>query len=79
MPTVAEVPEVRMLHLETASRYSETGSKGMGEGGFIGAPAAVANAVSDALAHLGFEVTELPIRPAQLVAAIAGGGDRRHG
>jgi carbon-monoxide dehydrogenase large subunit len=79
VPTVTELPEVRMFHLETPSRFSETGAKGMGEGGFIGAPAAVANAVSDAVAHLGFEVTELPIRPAQLVAAITGGAERRHG
>jgi carbon-monoxide dehydrogenase large subunit len=42
----------------------------MGEGGMIGAPAAVANAVSDALAHLGVEIDEIPITPERLLGAI---------
>ena len=42
----------------------------MGEGGAIGAPAAIANAVSDALAHLGVEIDEIPITPERLLGAI---------
>ena len=44
----------------------------------MGAPAAVANAVSDALAHLDFEADELPITPHALRAAIRGAGERLH-
>ena len=70
VPTAAEVPRIEIHHLQTPSAHSETGAKGMGEGGTIGAPAAIANAVSDALAHLGVEVDEVPITPERLLAAI---------
>jgi carbon-monoxide dehydrogenase large subunit len=43
----------------------------MGEGGVIGAPAAVLNAVNDAVSHLGIEFTSVPITPAMVVAAFA--------
>jgi carbon-monoxide dehydrogenase large subunit len=72
VPTAAEIPPIRILHLETPSMLTETGAKGMGEGGTIGAPAAVANAVADALAHVGARVNRLPIRPADVVAALLG-------
>jgi aerobic carbon-monoxide dehydrogenase large subunit len=72
VPTAGEVPPIRILHLETPSPHSETGAKGMGEGGTIGAPAAIANAVADALAHRDVAITSLPIRPADLVAALDG-------
>ena len=52
-PTAAELCPVEIMHLETPSAFSETGAKGMGEGGTIGAPAAVLNAVNDALAPAG--------------------------
>jgi len=48
----------------------------MGEGGTIGAPAAVLNAVNDALAQVGASVERIPVRPADVVAAIAGAGSR---
>ncbi len=70
VPTAAEIPPIEIHHLETPSANSETGAKGMGEGGTIGAPAAIANAVSDALAYLGIEVDELPILPERLQAGI---------
>ena len=50
------------------------GVKGMGEGGTIGAPAAIANAVADAVRHLGVQITRLPIRPESLL-----GGSRTRG
>jgi carbon-monoxide dehydrogenase large subunit len=57
--------------METPSPYSEFGQKGIGEGGAIGPPAAIANAINDALRDLGVEVTEVPITPARLHAAIS--------
>ena len=65
-PTAAEVPAVEVRHLETYSPSTLGGFKGVGEGGTIGAPAAIANAVSDALAILGIEVRELPVTPERL-------------
>ena len=66
IPTAAEVPRIEVIHLEHPSPSTLGGFKGVGEGGTIGAPAAVANAVADALAPLGIEITELPITPDRL-------------
>ena len=74
VPTAAEIPAVEILHLETPSEFSETGAKGMGEGGTMGAPACVATAVADAVAHLGIEIDRLPIRPDHVLAALHSGG-----
>jgi aerobic carbon-monoxide dehydrogenase large subunit len=65
VPTASEVPPMRVVHMESASP-AIGGFRGMGEGGTIGAPAAVANAVSDALAPLGIEIDELPVTPERL-------------
>jgi carbon-monoxide dehydrogenase large subunit len=70
VPTAAEIPPVEILHLETPSEHSVTGAKGMGEGGTMGAPACVASAVNDALAHLGIELDSLPITPEQVLVAL---------
>ncbi|MBV8537044.1 MAG: xanthine dehydrogenase family protein molybdopterin-binding subunit, partial [Alphaproteobacteria bacterium] len=70
LPASAEMPHVAIEHMETPSPYSEFGQKGIGEGGAIGPPAAIANAINDALHDLGVEVTEVPITPARLHAAI---------
>jgi carbon-monoxide dehydrogenase large subunit len=71
VPTANEMPEVLILHLETPCIYNETGAKGMGEGGTIGAPAAIINAVNDALIDTGVELNDLPIRPAAVLDALA--------
>ncbi len=71
IPGACEVPAVRIRHIETASPYTEFGVKGIGEGGAIAPPAAIGNAVNDALRPLGAEVTELPITPRRVLAAIA--------
>jgi carbon-monoxide dehydrogenase large subunit len=63
LPTTGEVPAIEVGHLETVSSTNPGGFKGMGEGGAIGAHAAVANAVGDALAHLGVRVTRTPLGP----------------
>jgi carbon-monoxide dehydrogenase large subunit len=70
VPTAWEIPDVEILHLETPSEFSETGAKGMGEGGTMGAPACIATAVSDALAHLGAEIDRIPITPDRLHEAL---------
>ena len=71
LPGATEVPSVRIEHMETPSPYSEFGQKGIGEGGAIGPPAAIANAVNDALRPLGVEICETPITPRRLMAALA--------
>jgi len=58
------------VHLHTPTPYTEYGVKGMGEGGAIAPPAAIANAVRDALAPLGAEVNETPLTPRRVLAAI---------
>ena len=67
LPKADDVPPLEIGHLETPSPLTPGGIKGMGEGGTIGAPAALANAVADAIRPLGVRVTDLPIRPAALV------------
>ena len=67
VPTMAEIPRLEIHHLETVTDASITGVKGVGEGGAIGAPAAVLNAVSDALAPFGVAVFEMPITPQRLL------------
>ena len=70
VPTAREIPAVEIEHLETPSAFSETGAKGMGEGGTMGAPACIATAVADAVAHLGIEIDALPITPEWLLQAL---------
>jgi aerobic carbon-monoxide dehydrogenase large subunit len=70
VPTAWEIPPIEILHLETPSAFSETGAKGMGEGGTMGAPACIATAVNDALAHLGAGFDRIPITPDGLYEAL---------
>jgi carbon-monoxide dehydrogenase large subunit len=70
LPGSAEMPNIRVLHMETPSPYTEFGQKGVGEGGAIGPAAAIANAVNDALVKFGVEVCEIPITPHRVLAAI---------
>jgi aerobic carbon-monoxide dehydrogenase large subunit len=70
LPGATEVPDIRIDHMETPSPLSFFGQKGIGEGGAIGPPAAIANAVNDALAPLGVEITALPITPRRILAAL---------
>jgi aerobic carbon-monoxide dehydrogenase large subunit len=67
VPTMAEIPRFEIHHLETLTEASVTCAKGVGEGGTIGAPAAVLNAVSDALAPFGVEIFEMPISPQRIL------------
>jgi carbon-monoxide dehydrogenase large subunit len=74
LPGASEVPDIRIEHMQTLSPLSFFGQKGIGEGGAIGPPAAIANAVNDALASLGVEITELPITPRRILAALLARG-----
>ena len=65
LPTTTEVPDLEVTHIETPSN-NPGGYKGMGEGGAIASPAAVANAIADALAPFGVTVTDLPLGPTQI-------------
>jgi len=78
VPSACEIPTMEVHHLETPSPVSLGGFRGMGEGGTIGAPAAIANAIADALAPLGIEIAELPMSPDRLFRLIrrAQGGPR---
>jgi carbon-monoxide dehydrogenase large subunit len=69
-PTAPELPDVEVDHLVTPSPLTEGGIKGMGEGGLIGAPAAVVNAIADALAPFGVTIDRTPLRPCDVLALI---------
>jgi aerobic carbon-monoxide dehydrogenase large subunit len=66
LPTSLDVPAIEISHLVSPSNLNPLGVKGVGEGGAIGAHAAVANAVADAIAHTGARVRETPLRPAAI-------------
>ncbi len=70
IPSAGEIPSIETIHLETESPSTLGGFRGMGEGGTIGAPAAIANALADALAPLGGEIFELPMTPERLFRLI---------
>ena len=69
-PTVREVPPIELQHLETPAASSLTGAKGLGEGGAIGAPAAILNAVNDALSPFTVSIDEVPATPQRIRAAL---------
>jgi carbon-monoxide dehydrogenase large subunit len=71
VPGPTELPNVRIEHMETLSPHTEFGMKGVGEGGAIAPPAAIFNAVNDAIRHLGAEVMETPLTPHRLLEALA--------
>jgi aerobic carbon-monoxide dehydrogenase large subunit len=70
MPGAHELPAIRIGHLHTPATATEYGMKGMGEGGAVAPPAAIANAARDALGPLGVEVNETPLTPRRVLAAI---------
>ena len=66
-PTAAELCDIGVIHLQTPSAHSETGAKGMGEGGMIGAPAAVLNAINDAMSDTSVSYDSIPVLPEVLL------------
>ena len=73
-PTVSETPPIDLHHLETLTGNTVTQAKGLGEGGAIGAPAAVINAINDALSPFGVEIDEMPATPQRIRAALRASG-----
>ncbi len=69
-PTAHEMPPIELHHIETPSTQSITKAKGLGEGGTIGAPAAVMNAINDALTPFGVEIDIIPATPQRLRAVL---------
>src|SRR5206468_9079952 len=69
LPTATEVPDIRMLHIESPSPFTPLGAKGVGEGNCMSTPVCIANAVADAL---DVEAIDLPLTPAKLAALVAG-------
>jgi carbon-monoxide dehydrogenase large subunit len=81
LPRADELPFIETVHLEHPSPRNALEVKGVGEGGAISPPAALANAIEDALAPLGVRVTEGPVTPARIVALVRAGAaaSPRHG
>ena len=71
LPGAPEVPAIGIDHMQTPSPISRFGQKGIGEGGAIGPPAALANAINDALRSCGVEMDALPMTPARVLAKLA--------
>jgi carbon-monoxide dehydrogenase large subunit len=69
-PTAREMPVIELHHIETPSTQSITKAKGLGEGGAIGAPAAVLSAINDALTPFGVEIDTIPATPQRIRAAL---------
>jgi carbon-monoxide dehydrogenase large subunit len=71
VPVAGDLPLIETVHLEFPSPRNPLGMKGLGEGGAISPPAAIANAIDDALAPLGVRLTETPALPWRVRALIA--------
>ncbi|MCY0897885.1 MAG: xanthine dehydrogenase family protein molybdopterin-binding subunit [Firmicutes bacterium] len=74
LPTAPEIPDVEVYHFVSPSPFTPLGTKGMGEGGTIPTPAAILNAVNDALRPLNVFLNDLPITPQKVRAALRQAG-----
>jgi carbon-monoxide dehydrogenase large subunit len=70
LPVLTNVPPLEVHHMESPSPLNPLGVKGAGEGGALGPPAVVAAAVEDALAPLGAKISQTPLSPHNVLAAI---------
>ncbi|MGY2048353.1 xanthine dehydrogenase family protein molybdopterin-binding subunit [Methylobacterium sp. JK268] len=70
LPTATEIPDLRVMHVESPSPLTPLGAKGVGEGNCMSTPVCLANAVADALA---LDAIDLPLTPAKLAALAARG------
>jgi len=77
VPKADDLPAIETVHLEFPSPRNPLGVKGLGEGGAISPPAAIANAVEDALAPFGVRVTETPLTAARIIALLERAGRSR--
>jgi len=74
LPSIDSMPEVLLGHMHTPTPHNPDGMKGCGEGGAIGPPAAIANAVSDALSPFGIVVTRTPVTPQRVFSLLVQAG-----
>jgi carbon-monoxide dehydrogenase large subunit len=70
IPTALDIPDVKIVHMDIKAPNTLGCFRGVGEGGTIGSPAAIANAVADALSDFGCEVNELPVTPERIFQLI---------
>ncbi len=70
VPMAGEMPDIICAHVETPTKQSQLGAKGVGEAGTAGAPGAVMNAINDALAPLGGYVTSMPFTPEKILKSL---------
>ena len=70
MPCAPEIPSVRIVHLVYPASTTEYGVKGLGEGGAIAPPAAIANAIADAFREIGASFNETPLTPRRVSEAV---------
>ncbi|MFQ5897271.1 MAG: molybdopterin cofactor-binding domain-containing protein [Candidatus Methylomirabilia bacterium] len=75
IPVADELPPIETVHLEFPSPRNPLGIKGLGEGGAISPPAAIANAIEDALAPFGVRITETPVTPRRLAVLLRLGAE----
>ena len=73
VPMAAEMPDIEIGHVETPTTDSELGAKGVGEAGTAGAPAAIMNAINDALQPFDATVSAMPFTPARILKALGKG------
>ena len=73
IPSATEIPHLVVEHFESPSPNMPLGLKGAGEGGCLGPPAALSNAVCEALKEFGVDITQLPLTPAVVLEKIRAG------
>jgi aerobic carbon-monoxide dehydrogenase large subunit len=73
-PTAREIPTIELYHLQTLTGRTLTKAKGLGEGGAIGAPAAIINAINDALSPFEVSINEMPATPQRIREALRSSG-----
>jgi carbon-monoxide dehydrogenase large subunit len=74
VPMAGEMPDIHVSHVENRQKGTAIGTKGAGEGGAVGAPAAILLGVNDALRPLRARVNRLPITPEHVLTAIRNAG-----
>src|SRR5205823_11866335 len=72
LPRFTDIPPLEIAHVECPTPFSPLGAKGMGEGGSIPPMACIANAVEDAIAHLGGRIRDAHLAPETVLKAIGG-------
>jgi len=72
VPTASDIPDMQMIHQHSPSPLNPLGVKGVGEGGAVAPPAAITNAICDALSMFGVEFNATPITPERVVQAVRG-------